>query len=119
MRDGQEIDNKDTLKVGFMQVTVKGKKENKLLARTELTCDIAFEKAMPSRKELREAICTATGIKPELLVIVSSKGGFGTRSGTVLAHAYDSKEALAVEKKHLLVRDGLVEKPKKAAKSKK
>jgi ribosomal protein S24E len=52
-----------------------------------------------------------------LLVIVSSKGGFGERSGTVLVHAYVNKEALAVEKKHLLVRDGMMEKKKKAAKT--
>jgi len=100
-----------------MQVTVKDKLENRLLGRTEITCEISFDKAMPSRKELREAICTATGIKPELLVIVSAKGGFGTRSGMVRANAYESKEALAVEKKYLLVRDGMMEKPKKEAKA--
>jgi ribosomal protein S24E len=98
-----------------MQVTVTGKRENKALGRMEIACAIVFEKAMPSRKELREAICAATGAKPDLLVIVSSKGGFGTKSGMVLAHAYENKEALAVEKKHLLVRDGLLEKPKTAA----
>ena len=100
-----------------MQVTVKNKSENKSLKRQEITCEISFEKAMPSRKDLREAICTATGIKPELLVIVSSKGSFGTKSGIVLAHAYESKEGLVVEKKHLLVRDGMMEKTKKAAKT--
>ena len=100
-----------------MQVNVKDKKENKSLSRQEITCEISFEKAKPSRKDLREAICTATGIAPELLVIVSSKGGFGQRGGTVLVHAYANKEALAVEKKHLLVRDGMMEKKKKAAKT--
>ncbi len=101
-----------------MQVNVKDKKENKSLGRQEITCGISFDKAKPSRKDLREAICTATGIAPELLVIVSSKGGFGERSGTVLVHAYANKEALAVEKKHLLVRDGMMEKKKKAEKGK-
>ncbi|MFA6213674.1 MAG: hypothetical protein WC717_00150 [Candidatus Micrarchaeia archaeon] len=100
-----------------MQVTVKDKKENRSLSRQEITCAITFDKAMPSRKELREAICTATGILPELLVIVSSKGGFGERSGVVVAHAYADKAALAVEKRYLLVRDGMIEKPKKAAKA--
>ena len=100
-----------------MQVNIKDKKENKSLSRQEITCGISFEKAKPSRKDIREAICTATGIAPELMVIVSSMGSFGERSGTVLVHAYASKEALAVEKKHLLVRDGLMEKKKKAAKT--
>ena len=100
-----------------MQVNVKDKKENKSLSRQEITCEISFEKAKPSRKDLREAICTATGITPELMVIVSSKGGFGQRSGTVLVHAYANKEALSVEKKYLLVRDGMMEKKKKAEKT--
>ncbi len=100
-----------------MQVNVKDKKENKSLSRQEIICEISFDKAKPSRKDLREAICTATGISPELMVIVSSKGGFGERSGIVLVHAYSNKEALAVEKRHLLVRDGMMEKKKKAAKT--
>ncbi|MCX6771260.1 MAG: hypothetical protein NTX79_04350 [Candidatus Micrarchaeota archaeon] len=100
-----------------MQVNILDKKENKSLQRQEITCGVAFDKAKPSRKDLREAICTATGIAPELMVIVSSKGGFGERSGTVLVHAYASKEGLAVEKKHLLVRDGMAEKKKKAGKT--
>ena len=99
-----------------MQVNVKDKKENKALGRQEITCAISFDKAMPSRKDLREAICTATGISPELMVIVSSKGGFGERSGIVLVHAYADKKALSVEKRHLLVRDGMMEKKKKADK---
>lgn len=99
-----------------MQVNVKDKIENKSLGRQELTCEISFEKAKPSRKDLREAICTATGISPELLVIVSSKGGFGQRSGIVTVHAYADKASLGVEKRHLLVRDGMMEKKKKAEK---
>jgi len=99
-----------------MQVNITDKKENRSLSRQELTCEISFDKAKPSRKDLREAIATATGIAPELLVIVSSKGGFGQRSGTVLVHAYAGKEALGVEKRHLLVRDGMMEKKKKADK---
>ena len=100
-----------------MQVNIKDKKENKSLGRQEITCEISFEKAKPSRKDLREAICTATGISPDLMVIVSSKGGFGQRGGTVLAHAYANKEALGVVKKHLLVRDSMMEKKKKVAKT--
>ena len=100
-----------------MELAITGKNENEALQRTELSCTVSYEKAVPGRKELREAICASTGIAPELLVIVSSKGGFGERCGIVLAHAYASKEALAVEKRHLLVRDGMMEKKKKAAKT--
>jgi ribosomal protein S24E len=100
-----------------MDVTIKDKKENASLSRQELTCEVTFDKAMPSRKQLREAICAATGVAPELLVIVSAKGGFGTSKAVVAAHAYKDKGALSVERKYLLVRDGLAEKQKKAAKA--
>ena len=99
-----------------MELAVTEKKENNSLQRTELSCTVSYEKAMPSRKELREAICAATGADPTLLVIVSARGGFGTQTGSVLARAYRSKEALTVERKYLLVRDGLAEKKKKEGK---
>ena len=101
-----------------MEFAVKDKKENKALGRQELSCEVKFEKATPSRKQLREALCAATGVAPELLVIVSARGSFGTNNATVIAHAYKNKEAMAVEGRHLLVRDGLAEKKKKAAKAK-
>ena len=99
-----------------MDLSIKNKELNKALGRTVLTCDVSFDKAMPSRKELREAICAATGIEPALLVILSANGSFGSQRGIVVAHTYSSKETAAVAKKHLLVRDGLAQKEKKAAK---
>lgn len=101
-----------------MDLAVKDKQENKALGRTELQCELSFEKAMPARKQIREAICTATGVPSELLVVVSAKGQFGTNKAIVLAHAYKDKAAMAVEGKYLLVRDGLAEKVKKQAKAK-
>lgn len=99
-----------------MDLKITDKKENASLNRTEMECVVSFDKAMPSRKQLREALCAASGVAPELLVIVSAKGRFGTNSAVLLARAYKSKEALSVERKYLLVRDGLAEKQKKAAK---
>ncbi len=99
-----------------MELAIVDKRENKALGRTELSCTVSFEKAVPSRKELREAIVAAIGADPNLLVIVSATSGFGTQKAFVSAHAYKSKEAMAVERRHLLVRDGLAEKSKKNAK---
>ena len=100
-----------------MELAISGKKENDALQRTELSCTVSYEKAVPARKELREAICAATGADPSLLVIVSVLGSFGTQKAVVQARIYRSKEALAVERKHLLVRDGLAEKKKEAKKA--
>ena len=101
-----------------MELAIKNKVENKMLGRQTLTCEIGFEKAVPSRKEIREAICTASGVDPNLLVIVSVNSQFGTKRATATAHAYANKEAMAVEGKHLLIRDGMAEKKKKVAKAK-
>lgn len=102
-----------------MELSIKNKEENKLLSMQTLTCEVSFDKAVPSRKQIREAVCAASGVDPSLLVIDTITGQFGTQKAIVKAHAYASKEALAVEKKHLLVRDGLVQKEekKKAAKA--
>jgi ribosomal protein S24E len=97
-----------------MELAVKGKKENKSLGRTEIVCSVSFSKAMPSRKEIREAICAATGVAPELLAVVSVRGSFGSRQAEVIAHAYKDKQGMAAERSYLLVRDGLAEKKKKA-----
>lgn len=101
-----------------MELTIKSKVENKALQREELACEARFDKAMPSRKQLREAIATATGVGPELLVIVSANGAYGTNKALITAHQYKTKEAMAAERSYLLVRDGLAEKAKKEAKAK-
>jgi len=101
-----------------MELSITDKKENKSLGRTELACAISFDKAVPSRKEIREAICAAMGADPALLVVVSVDGRFGTCKGMAKAHLYKSKEGLAVERKYLLVRDGLAQKEAKAAQAK-
>ncbi|MCX8197647.1 MAG: hypothetical protein N3F07_00410 [Candidatus Micrarchaeota archaeon] len=99
-----------------MELSLIGKKENKALGRHEILCEVSFEKSMPSRKQLREAICAAAGVSPELLVVVSAKSQFGSKRGKVVAHAYKDKKSMEVERKHLLVRDGLMEKEKKSGK---
>lgn len=101
-----------------MELAIREKKENASLGRQEIACEVSFEKAMPSRKQLREALAASLGAAPELLVIVSAKGSFGTSRAAVAARLYNSKEAMAVERKYLLVRDGLAEKEKKAAAAK-
>ena len=98
-----------------MELAVKNKEENKSLGRTTLNCEVTYEKAMPPRKEIREAISAALGIDQSLLVLVSAKGSFGTNKAVVIAHSYKDKAAMGVAHKHLLIRDGLAEKVKKVA----
>ncbi|VVC01806.1 30S ribosomal protein S24e [uncultured archaeon] len=101
-----------------MELAIKNKEENKLLGLQTLTCEVSYEKAVPSRKQIREAICAASGVDPSLLVIASVNGEFGSQKALVIARAYATKEALAVEKKHLLVRDGLAQEEEKKKEAK-
>lgn len=100
-----------------MELLIKDKKENNSLSCQEITCELSYEKAMPSRKQIREAICVATGADPSLLVVLSAKGAFGTNKASVLARIYKNKEAIVLERNHLLVRDGLAQKAQKAKKT--
>ena len=101
-----------------MELKITNKKENKALERDEYFGVLSFDKAMPSRKVMREAICAATGAIPELLVIVSAKGEYGTNKASVIAHVYKDKAKMSAERHYLLVRDGLAEKKKKEPKKK-
>lgn len=99
-----------------MELAVKDKSENKAIGRTEFVCELSFDKATPSRKQIREAVCAAVGCSPELLVIVSANGNFGSQKATVSAHVYKDKQSISLAGHHLLIRDGLAEKAKKEAK---
>lgn len=96
-----------------MDIEIKGKKENKLIGRQELSCSVGFEKEIPSRKNVRDALCAALGVAPELLVVKSIKGKFGAKNAHIVAHVYKDKTGAAMEAKYLLVRDGLAQKAEK------
>ena len=72
-----------------------------------------------SGKEIREALCAATGTPADQLVVISAIGSFGTQKGTVIAHTYATKDGMKLEKKYLLIRDGLAQKGEKKAAEKK
>jgi len=99
-----------------MDIEIRERKENKPLGRQELLCSLAFEKEVPSRKAVREALCAALGVAPELLVVEWIRGGFGTRGAEARAHIYKEKAGAAAAARHLLVRDGLAQKKKKEEK---
>ena len=102
-----------------MDIEIKGKKENKLIGRQELSCTVGFEKESPSRKSVRDALCAALGVAPELLVVKSIKGKYGVKNATIIAHVYKDKASAASEARHLLVRDGLAQKKEKKKAEKK
>ena len=100
-----------------MRIDINKNEENALLGRREIVGTIAFEGAVPSRKDVHAAIvAAATHAKPEFLVVKKIATAFGDLTATVTAHAYDSKEKLeTLERPHVRKRNGMTVPDKKKA----
>lgn len=94
-----------------MQLEVLAKKENPLLKRVEITFK-AIHKAepTPTRDALRAFLAKELKATKDIVVIDSLASTFGRYETLGYAKVYTSKEeALAVERKHILVRNKLIE----------
>ncbi len=94
-----------------MQLEVLQKKENPLLKRVEVTFK-AIHKAepTPTRDALRAFLAKELNATKDIVVIDFQASTFGRYETLGEAKVYKSKEqALAVERKHILVRNRLIE----------
>jgi small subunit ribosomal protein S24e len=94
-----------------MQLEVLGRKENPLLKRTEVRFK-AIHKAepTPTRDALRAFLAKELKATKDIVVIDSQASTFGRYETLGYAKVYKSKEeALAVERKHILIRNQLME----------
>jgi small subunit ribosomal protein S24e len=94
-----------------MQLEVLGRKENPLLKRTEVRFK-AIHKAepTPTRDVLRAFLAKELKATKDIVVIDSQASTFGRYETLGYAKVYKSKEeALAVERKHILIRNQLME----------
>lgn len=94
------------------------KKENPLMERLEVRFTVTHTKeATPSRDELRSRLASALKAEKERVIIDHLDTEFGKQMSTGYAKVYDSVEsAKRLEKEHLLIRQGLVEKETKGKK---
>src|SRR5947208_15034981 len=94
-----------------MQLEVLQKKENPLLKRVEVTFK-AIHKAepTPTRDALRAFLAKERNATKDIVVIDSQASTFGRYETFGYAKVYKTKEkALAVERKHILVRNRFLE----------
>ena len=94
-----------------MQLEVIQRKENPLLKRTEVSFK-AIHKAepTPTRDALRAFLAKELKATKDIVVIDSQASTFGRYETVGYAKVYKTKEeALAVERKHILVRNKLIE----------
>ena len=93
-----------------MELEIVGKRENVLLKRTEVRFRVAHPREQtPKRGDLRQELAKALNATRDIVVVDFLRSEFGRSASRGYAKVYKSKEdALRVERKHILVRNGLV-----------
>ena len=95
-----------------MKATIKSTTEQPLLSRKEIKATVVFEGAVPSRKDISKELAAKAKSEQPLFVVHLIQPAFGAKEVSVVAYAYDNKEALArVEEKKKLKRTGFAETP--------
>ncbi len=103
-----------------MEVEIVAKRENPFLKRTEVRFKVSHpNEVTPGRAALREQLAKVLHATRDIVVVDFSRSEFGRAASHGYAKVYKSKEdALKVERKHILVRNGLREAEKKVEKVK-
>ncbi|MCI4345055.1 MAG: 30S ribosomal protein S24e [Thermoplasmata archaeon] len=98
-----------------MEVEIVETRPNPLLKRTEYRFSVSHaEAATPQRDALRSEVAKLVKVPKERVVIERVRARFGIARSEGVAAAYETTEALkAVVRSHILVRNGLKEKPVK------
>lgn len=77
-----------------MNLEITEKKENKLLARTEIVAQITFEGKVPSRENVRENLSNQLKQDQKLIIVRNIKIDYGQHKGTVKALVYEDENIL-------------------------
>lgn len=87
-----------------MDIKLGKETENKMLGRKEIMFTLSHKGKTPTVDEAKVAICKKLNLSPELTVIVNINPVYGSTESQIMVHSYSTKEAMAVEKKHLNAR---------------
>jgi ribosomal protein S24E len=101
-----------------MEVQVLERRENPLLQRVEVTFKVVHKaEPTPGRDALRAELARALKATKDIVIVDGAASTFGRYETHGYAKVYKTKEqALSVERRHLLVRNKLVEPEAKEAK---
>ncbi len=103
-----------------METEVLSRRENPLLDRVEIEFRTRHpSEPTPTRDALREEIAKIAKAKKDLVIIDRVNSDFGRPETTGYAKVYKNKDKiLSVERKHILIRNGLLKPEKEPAKKK-
>ncbi|MDH5403937.1 MAG: 30S ribosomal protein S24e [Candidatus Heimdallarchaeota archaeon] len=95
-----------------MEIKVLEKTKNPLLSREEITFKIDHENAeTPSREGVIGKLAAILNAEKERTILKELNSNFGTNTAFGLVYLYDSADiAMNVEPKHILKRNGLIQK---------
>lgn len=90
-----------------MELKIKQEEYNALLKRKEICAEVDHDKAgTPSRMDLRKAIASKYGVKPESVYVIEVETKTGTQSALCEVQVYDDNEsARRIVPKHIQTRN--------------
>lgn len=104
-----------------MEIEFLSRKDNELLQRIELEFKITHpDEASPKRDAVRDAIAKMERVGKELVIVDYMRSEYGLPSTKGFAKVYKSKAiAMNLERKYVLIRNGLLAEEKKKPKKEK
>jgi len=98
-----------------MKIENVEKKENVVLHRDEVSAQVIFNEATPSRSDIIKALASATKAKEDLVIVRRLQGNYGGGSATLVAHVYKDRASLEnVEREYMRTRNTVKEEEKPA-----
>ncbi|HEY5539053.1 MAG TPA: hypothetical protein VIL58_05895 [Thermoplasmata archaeon] len=102
-----------------MELEIMQRRENPLLKRVEVRFRVSHPNASsPRREELRQELAKELHAAKDIVILDFLRSDFGRSTSRGYAKVYKAKEdALRIERKHILVRNGLLAAEVKAEKA--
>ena len=77
-----------------MDLKILSRKEEPLLSRTRVEAEVSFDKATPSKSEIRNALAKSLGKDEKLIVVKGLYSGYGVRKAKNVSYAYENEEIM-------------------------
>ena len=77
-----------------MDLKILSKKEEPLLSRTIVEAEVSFDKATPSKSEIKNALAKSLGRDEKLIVVKGIYTGYGVRKARNVSYAYENEEVM-------------------------
>jgi len=79
----------------LMEFKITDKKEEPLLSRTRVEAEVSFDKATPSKSDIKKALVKELGKDEKLIVVKKVFTGYGVRKAKSVSYAYENEKAMS------------------------